>query len=283
MSIIILRECRIGILAGDKDLWLDTVNDLTISNTTERTLVPRKNLYHRNNTNAVIHRNNDYSSGTFTCYLTSAFAEALLFTLLGCEVYESGFVVPSMLPEVNHVTPAKFVIASNINAYEILDVLITSVTFPLGKGFAGEIQVSFEGGTLQQVPRSSMQVFNTKQGAHLPIEPLELVFNDVPFTPISANINIAQSVTWLDSKSIYDSFNTKRPVVTGHSVNITTSQYHKQEAMLPSFENIKIKQGSVQLTLEQASITRRIDLEDEMVTLSCDIQPTSQMPIIQII
>jgi len=283
MSIIILRECRIGILAGDKDLWLDTVNDLTISNTTERTLVPRKNLYNRNNTNAVIHRNNDSTSGTFTCYLTSAYAEALLFTLLGCEVYENGFVVPNMLPELNHVTPAKFVIASDINAYEVLDVLITSVTFPLGKGFSGEIQVSFEGGELQQVPRSSIQVFNTKQGAHLPVEPLEFTFNEVAYAPVSANINIAQSVTWLNNRSIYDSYNTRRPVVTGHSVNITTSQYHKQEAILPSFENITIKQGSVQLMLEQASITRRIAIEDEMVTLSCDIQPSSAMPIIQII
>lgn len=268
---------------GDKDLWLDTISDVTLNNVTERTLLPRKNLYYPKNTQAIIHKNDDTTTGTFTCYLTAAFAESLLFDLLGCEVYEDGFVVPTSIAEVNHVTPAKFLIASNTNAYEVSNVLVTSVTIPMGRGFAGEIQVSFEGGSMVQVPRPYLQVFAHKQGNHLPVMPLEFVFNGVAYAPISASINIAQSLTWLNNKSVYDSFNTRRPVVTGHLVNITTTQYHKQENLLPSFENITIKQGSVQLTLEQASITRRIGLEDEMVTLSCDIQPSSAMPIIQIV
>lgn len=283
MSIVILRDCRIGIQIGDKSFWIDTINDVSLSNVNERTFIPRKNLFYPKNTQEVIHKNDDTTTGTFTCYLTDAFAESIIFNLLGCEVYEHGFVVPYSNAEVNHVTPAKFIIASSQNAYSVSNVLVTSVTFPLGKGYAGEIQVSFEGGSLEQIPRSSTYLFTTTQGSHLPIKPLEFIFNEVVHAPISANINIAQQVTWINSKSIYDQFNTRRPIVTGHSVNITTSQYHRQEALLPSFENITIKQGSIQLTLEQASITRRIGLEEEMVTLSCDIQPTSNMPIIQII
>ena len=283
MSIIILRECRIGIQMGDRSFWIDTINDVTLNNVNERTLIPRKNLFYPKNTQQVIHKNDDTTTGTFTCYLTDAFAESLLFDLLGCEVYEDGFVVPYSNAEVNHIYPAKFIIASGRNAYEVNNVLVTSVTFPLGRGYAGEIQVSFEGGSLNQVPRSSLHLFNTVQDSHLALSPLEFISNEVVYSPISANINIAQQITWLNSKSIYDSFNTRRPVVVGHSVNITTSQYHKREALLPSFENITIRQGSIQLTLEQASITRRIGLEEELITLSCDIQPTSNMPIIKII
>ena len=272
-----------GILYGDLDLWLDTINDVTLTNTTERTLVPRKNLFNQKSTQAIIHKNNDKTTGTFTCYLTDNFKESILFNLLGCSVYANGFVVPDIVVKPEQYTPAKFVIASPYNAYEINDVLITSVTFPLGKGFAGEMQVSFEGGELVQTPRSFTHILNTSQNSHIKLNPLEFTFDEVSYSAISANINIAQNVTWVDSRSIYDSFNIKRPVVTGHSVNITTSQYHRKESLISSFENIKIKQGSFELTMEQASITRRLGLEEDIITLSCDIQPSSHMPIIQII
>ena len=283
MSLIILRECSMGILYGDLDLWLDTISDVTITNTVERTLIPRKNLFNQKSTQAIIHKNNDKTTGTFTCYLTDKFKESILFNLLGCSVYANGFVVPDIVVKPEQYTPAKFVIASPYNAYEVNDVLITSITFPLGKGFAGEMQVSFEGGELVQTPRSFTHIFNKSQDSHIKLSPLEFIFDEIPYSAISANINIAQNITWVDSKSIYDTFNRKRPVVTGHNVNITTSQYHRNESILPSFENIMIKQGQFQLTMEQASITRRLGLEEDIITLSCDIQPSSHMPIIQII
>ena len=31
MSLIILRECNIGITSGDTDLWLDTVSELSLN------------------------------------------------------------------------------------------------------------------------------------------------------------------------------------------------------------------------------------------------------------
>ena len=283
MSLIILRECNIGITSGDTDLWLDTISEVSLNNRVSRTLIPRKNLFNRSNAQAVIHKNNDTTTGTFTCYLTNGFAESLLFTLLGCEVYESGFVVPTIIPDIPNYLPAKFLITSKDNAYEISDVVVTSVTFPLGKGYAGEIQVSFEGGEMVQVPRKFTQVINTSQDTHLPISPLELIFDDISYQPISANINIAQNIHWSNSNSIYDNLNVRRPIISGHSVNVTTTQYHKQESILPSFENIIIKQGSFILSMEQSSITRRIGVEEDIVTLSCDIQPTINMPTIQII
>lgn len=283
MSLIILRECNIGITSGDADLWLDTVSELSLNNTTSRTLLAKRNLFRSSNAQVVLHKNNDTTTGTFTCYLTDGFAESLLFLLLGCEVYEDGFVVPTVLPDTVNHNPAKFLIASGENAYEVSDVVVTSVTFPLGKGYVGEIQVSFEGGEMVQVPRKYNQVINTTQGRHFTVKPLELIFDDVTYQPISANINIAQNIHWSNSKSIYDNFNTRRPIITGHSVNITTTQYHKQESILPSFENIIIKQGSFMLSMEQASITRRIGVEEDIITLSCDIQPTINMPTIQII
>ena len=283
MSLIILRECSIGITWGDSDLLLDTVSEVTLSNTAKRALVSGKNLYNRNNTQAVLHRNNDSSSGTFTCYLTDKFQERMLFRLLGCEVYENGFVVPSMVPETLQYTPAKFLIAYDTGAYEIQDVLITSVTMPLGKAYAGEIQVSFEAGALEQVPRGYRGVLNTEQGAHIVPQPLEFIFDDATYQPISANINIAQNIHWSDSRSIYDNFNTRRPIITGHSVNITTAQYHRNESLASSFENIRIKQGNIQLDMEQASITRRLEFDSDIITMSCDIQPSSSMPTIQII
>lgn len=283
MSLIILRECNIGILSGDSDLWLDTISEVSLNNTVARTLLAKRNLFHNSNAQAVIHKNNDTTTGTFTCYLTSRFAESLLFTLLGCDVYENGFVVPTIISEALHYLPAKFLVTSKDNAYEISNVVVTSVTFPLGKGYAGEIQVSFEGGEMVQVPRKYNQVMNTRQGKHLPISPLELIFDDISYQPISANINIAQNIHWSNSKSIYDNFNVRRPVATGHSVNITTTQYHKKEDILPSFENITIKQGGLILSMEQASITRRISVEEDIIVLSCDIQPSITMPTIQII
>ena len=283
MSLIILRECNIGITSGDADLWLDTVSELSLNNTTARTLLAKRNLFHSSNAQVVLHKNNDTTTGTFTCYLTDEFEESLLFLLLGCEVYEDGFVVPTVLPDTVNHTPAKFLIASGENAYEVSDVVVTSITFPLGKGYAGEIQVSFEGGEMVQVPRKYNQVISNSQGKHFPVRPLELIFDDVTYQPISANINIAQNIHWSNNQSIYDNFNVRRPVVVGHSVNITTTQYHKKEPILPSFENIRIKQGGFELSMEQASITRRIGVEEDIVTLSCDIQPSSHMPIIQII
>lgn len=283
MSLIILRECNIGILSGDSDLWLDTISEVSLNNTVARTLLAKRNLFHNSNAQAVIHKNNDTTTGTFTCYLTSRFAESLLFTLLGCDVYENGFVVPTIISEALHYLPAKFLVTSKDNAYEISNVVVTSITFPLGKGYAGEIQVSFEGGEMIQVPRKYIQVINSKQGSHLHIAPLELKFDDIFYQPISANINVKQQIHWSNSESIYDSFNIRRPIVVGHSVNITTTQYHRKESILSSFENIMIKQGQFQLTMEQASITRRLGLEEDIITLSCDIQPSSHMPIIQII
>ena len=283
MSIIILRECNIGITCGDTDLWLDTVSELSLNNTTARTLLAKRNLFHSSNAQVVLHKNNDTTTGTFTCYLTDRFAEKLLFTLLGCDVYENGFVVPTVLPDIINYIPAKFLIASGENAYEVSDVAVTSITFPLGRGYAGEIQVSFEGGEMVQVPRKYNQVINTTQGKHLSLAPLELVFDDVKYQAISANINVAQQLHWSNNQSIYDNFNVRRPVVVGHSVNITTTQYHKKESILPSFENIRIKQGGFELSMEQASITRRIGVEEDIITMSCDIQPSSHMPIIQII
>lgn len=283
MSLIILRECNIGITCGDTDLWLDTVSELSLNNTTARTLLAKRNLFNSSNAQVVLHKNNDTTTGTFTCYLTEGFTERLLFILLGCDVYENGLVVPTILPSTFNYTPAKFLIASGSNAYEVSDVVVTSITFPLGRGYAGEIQVSFEGGGLSQVPRKYNQVINTPQRKHLQVKPLELIFDDVNYQPISANINVAQNIHWSNSKSIYDNFNTRRPIISGHSVNITTTQYHKQESILPSFENIIIKQGSFILSMEQASITRRIGVEEDIVTLSCDIQPTINMPTIQII
>ena len=283
MSLIILRECNIGITCGDNDLWLDTVSEVSLNNTTARTLLAKRNLFHSNNAQVALHKNNDTTTGTFTCYLTDEFAESLLFSLLGCELYENGFVVPTILPDTFNYTPAKFLVTSGKNAYEVSDVVVTSVTFPLGKGYVGEIQVSFEGGEMSQVPRKYNQVIKNAQGKHFTVKPLELIFDDVTYQPISANINIAQNIHWSDSRSIYDNFNIRRPIITGHSVNITTTQYHKQESILPSFENIIIKQGSLILSMEQASITRRIGVEEDIVTLSCDIQPTINMPTIQII
>ena len=283
MSLIILRECNIGILSGDYDLWLDTISEVSLNNTVARTLLAKRNLFNNSNAQAVIHKNNDTTTGTFTCYLTNKFAESLLFTLLGCDVYENGFIVPTVIPETLRYLPAKFLVTSKDNAYEISNVVVTSITFPLGKGYAGEIQVSFEGGELLQVPRKFNQVINTSQGKHFTVKPLELIFDDASYQPISANINIAQNIHWSNSKSIYDSFNVRRPLITGHSVNITTTQYHRKESILPSFENIMIKQGQFQLTMEKASITRRLGLEEDIITLSCDIQPSSHMPIIQII
>ena len=283
MSLIILRECSIGITWGDSDLLLDTISEVTLTNNVERTLVSRKNLYNRKNTQAVLHRNNDSSSGTLTCYLTRDFQEKMLFRLLGCEVYEGGFVVPSMVPDTFQYTPAKFLIAYDTGAYEIQNVLITSVTMPLGKAYAGEIQVSFEAGALEQVPRGYRSAINSKQGTHIAPQPLEFIFNEVAYAAISANINISQNVTWLNNKSIFDNYNTRRPVITGHSVNITTTQYHRNESLASSFENIRIKQGNIQLDMEQASITRRLEFDSDIITISCDIQPSSSMPTIQII
>jgi len=228
----------------------------------------------------VIHKNSDTSSGTFTCYLTSKYSEAEIFRLLGCDVYSNGFVVPEVLREP---IPAIFRIASSDNAYEILDVVITSVTFPLGKGFAGEIQVSFEGGALVQTPRGLDSFFKNNQNEHFGIRPLEFWYNDEPQQLISANINVAQSVKWVGSNSIYDLYNIRRPVFTGHKVNITTTQYHKQEDLSPDFANLVIQQGTIRVLIEQASVTKRIDTSGDIITLSYDIQPTSYMPTIQII
>lgn len=283
MSLIILRECNIGITSGDTDLWLDTVSELSLNNTTARTLLAKRNLFHSSNAQVALHKNNDTTTGTFTCYLTDGFAERLLFTLLGCEVYENGFVVPTIIPNSLYYNPAKFIIASAQNAYEVSDVVITDVTFPLGKGYAKEVQVSFEGGEMIQVPRKFNQVISNTQGKHLSLAPLELVFDDVEYQAISANINVAQQLHWSNNKSIYDDFNVRRPVVVGHSVNITTTQYHKKESILPSFENIIIRQGGFELSMEQASITRRIGVEEDIITMSCDIQPSIYMPTIQII
>lgn len=283
MSLIILRECSIGVLSGDASLLLDTVSEITLNNTINRVLLPRKNLFNSSNAQAVIHNNNDSTTGTFTCYLTDRFAEGLLFTLMGCDVYENGFVVPTILPDFALYKPGKLVIASDINAYEVSNVVITGITFPLGKGYAGEIQVSFEGGELVQVPRKYNHIFTTGQGKHLNIAPLELYLDDISYQPISANISIEQKIFWNNTKSIYDRYNARRPVGTGHSVNITTTQYHKGESLLSSFENLIIKQGSLMVSMEQSSITRRISTEEDIIVLSCDIQPSTTMPTIQII
>ena len=59
MSLIILRECNIGILSGDYDLWLDTISEVSLNNTIARTLLSKRNLFNNSNAQAVIHKNND--------------------------------------------------------------------------------------------------------------------------------------------------------------------------------------------------------------------------------
>lgn len=272
---ILLREAKVVFSLGQYDLVLDTTKSVTLSSNNNISSVPRKTLFTRSPLNHIIHHSPSPSTGTIECYLTKGFKEAILFTLLGMDVSSTSATLPDSVP-TNPLTG--FIKIMSKNTTIILgNVVVTGLSFGMQKGFAGDISINFEGVPLEAIPVRESVITNTQE-AHLLPGPLTMKVADQLISPVSAMVSIQQNVEWLRGDTVMFKALPK-PIITGMSFGMTTTHYYSGTPLDSEFGNVNVSQCGIGVQIQNASITRRLNVED-ILQYSCDIQPTDFSPII---